>query len=159
MHADQAFLPRLGCPPRVKIEDFFLCGYGGIGRRAGFRVQCPRRAGSSPVIRTTSEWTTLHSKSPGRLTGASACRKTCFGNQARAGFLFENKKTGGKSSEMSGAFSRNLDRLPPSGAGWRPFHSYKNHKLCLWANLARALNRKRKHAHFNERDIRQQRRA
>ncbi|HJD18820.1 MAG TPA: hypothetical protein IAA01_11260, partial [Candidatus Fournierella excrementavium] len=44
--------------------------------------------------------------------GASACRKTCFGNQARAGFLFENKKTGGKSSEMSGAFSRNLDRLP-----------------------------------------------
>ena len=31
---------------------FLLCGYGGIGRRAGFRVQCPRRAGSSPVIRT-----------------------------------------------------------------------------------------------------------
>ena len=29
-----------------------ICGYGGIGRRAGFRVQCPRRAGSSPVIRT-----------------------------------------------------------------------------------------------------------
>ena len=52
----------------------------------------------------------------------AACRKTCFGNQARAGFLFENKKTGGKSSEMSGVFSRNLDRLPPSGAGWRSFH-------------------------------------
>lgn len=32
-----------------------LCGYGGIGRRAGFRFQCLRRAGSSPVIRTTSE--------------------------------------------------------------------------------------------------------
>ena len=30
---------------------FLLCGYGGIGRRAGFRVQCLRRAGSSPVIR------------------------------------------------------------------------------------------------------------
>ena len=26
-------------------------GYGGIGRRARFRIWCPRRAGSSPVIR------------------------------------------------------------------------------------------------------------
>ena len=26
-------------------------GYGGIGRRARFRFWCPRRAGSSPVIR------------------------------------------------------------------------------------------------------------
>ena len=34
---------------------FLLCGYGGIGRRAGFRVQCPRRAGSSPVSRTISK--------------------------------------------------------------------------------------------------------
>ena len=28
------------------------CGYGGIGRRAGFRYQWASRAGSSPVIRT-----------------------------------------------------------------------------------------------------------
>ena len=28
-----------------------LCGYGGIGRRARFRIWCLRRAGSSPVIR------------------------------------------------------------------------------------------------------------
>ncbi len=34
---------------------FLLCGYGGIGRRAGFRVQCPRRAGSSPVSRIVSK--------------------------------------------------------------------------------------------------------
>ena len=48
----------------------------------------------------------------------------------------------------------------PKPCGFRGFSfSYKNHKLCLWANLARALDRKRKHAHFNERDIRQQRRA
>lgn len=31
------------------------CPDGGTGRRAGFRVQCPRRAGSSPVIRTKSK--------------------------------------------------------------------------------------------------------
>ena len=29
-----------------------ICGYGGIGRRARFRIWCLRRAGSSPVIRT-----------------------------------------------------------------------------------------------------------
>ena len=29
-------------------------GYGGIGRRARFRFWCPRRAGSSPVTRTSS---------------------------------------------------------------------------------------------------------
>ena len=28
---------RLGSPPRVKIEGNWICGYGGIGRRAGFR--------------------------------------------------------------------------------------------------------------------------
>ncbi|EDN76727.1 hypothetical protein RUMGNA_02897 [Mediterraneibacter gnavus ATCC 29149] len=28
-----------------------ICGCGGIGRRAGFRVQWASRAGSSPVIR------------------------------------------------------------------------------------------------------------
>ena len=30
-----------------------ICGYGGIGRRARFRFWCLRRAGSSPVIRST----------------------------------------------------------------------------------------------------------
>ena len=38
-----------------------LCGYGGIGRRAGFRVQCPRRAGSSPVSRTMTNVLTAFS--------------------------------------------------------------------------------------------------
>ena len=32
----------------------YLCGCGGIGRRARFRFWCPRRAGSSPVIRILS---------------------------------------------------------------------------------------------------------
>ena len=36
----------------VQQNSYMICGYGGIGRRAGFRVQCQRRAGSSPVIRT-----------------------------------------------------------------------------------------------------------
>ena len=31
-----------------------ICGYGGIGRHVGFRFQWHRRAGSSPVTRTTS---------------------------------------------------------------------------------------------------------
>ena len=30
-------------------------GYGGIGRRARFRFWCPRRAGSSPVTRTSKK--------------------------------------------------------------------------------------------------------
>ena len=33
----------------IKVE---ICGCGGIGRRARLRIWCPRRAGSSPVIRT-----------------------------------------------------------------------------------------------------------
>ena len=33
----------------------YLCGYGGIGRRARLRIWCPRRAGSSPVTRTITE--------------------------------------------------------------------------------------------------------
>ena len=32
----------------------YLCGYGGIGRRAGFRFLWQHRAGSSPVSRTTT---------------------------------------------------------------------------------------------------------
>ena len=40
---------------RICYHIHVLRGYGGIGRRAGFRFQCPRRAGSSPVIRTTPE--------------------------------------------------------------------------------------------------------
>ena len=39
-------------PLRVKIEVFFICGYDGIGRHAGFRFLCLRRAGSTPVTRT-----------------------------------------------------------------------------------------------------------
>ena len=44
---------------------FFMnisCGYGGIGRRARFRFWCLRRAGSSPVIRTTSKKQQLQGK-------------------------------------------------------------------------------------------------
>jgi len=43
---------------------------------------------------------------------ASACGETCFGNQARAGFLFENKKTDRKNSEIAGAFCGDLDHIP-----------------------------------------------
>ena len=32
-----------------------LCGHGGIGRRAGFRVLCHRRVGSNPTARTTAK--------------------------------------------------------------------------------------------------------
>ena len=36
---------------QVHSENMRKCGYGGIGRRAGFRYQWASRAGSSPVIR------------------------------------------------------------------------------------------------------------
>lgn len=32
-------MPHLEYPPRVKIEGFFICGYGETGRRAGFRFR------------------------------------------------------------------------------------------------------------------------
>ena len=37
------------------IYNLYRCGYGGIGRRAGFRYQWASRAGSSPVIRIQNE--------------------------------------------------------------------------------------------------------
>ena len=36
---------------QIHSENMRKCGYGGIGRRAGFRYQWASRAGSSPVIR------------------------------------------------------------------------------------------------------------
>ena len=46
----------------IKIDKYpqkgytnLTCGYGGIGRRARFRFWCPRRAGSSPVTRTSKK--------------------------------------------------------------------------------------------------------
>ena len=50
--------------PRRGWYTEFVCGYGGIGRRARLRIWYLRCAGSTPVTRTTSEWTALHSKSP-----------------------------------------------------------------------------------------------
>ena len=40
---------------QVHSENMRKCGYGGIGRRAGFRYQWASRAGSSPVIRSDQE--------------------------------------------------------------------------------------------------------
>ena len=58
---------------------------GGIGRRAGFRFQCPRRVGSSPISRTTGAARTaagvrVGSTAPDR---ASALRVVCAFRLAR----------------------------------------------------------------------------
>ena len=57
--------------PRRGWYTEFVCGYGGIGRRARLRIWYLRCAGSTPVTRTTSEWTALHSKSPAGWPGFS----------------------------------------------------------------------------------------
>ena len=51
---------RAGSNPATRI---FLCGYGGIGRRARFRFWWKYRAGSSPVtrIRAPDSWKSLES--------------------------------------------------------------------------------------------------
>lgn len=39
------------------------CGYGGTGRRSGFRLQCPKgRAGSTPATRTKKKEGALNGK-------------------------------------------------------------------------------------------------
>ena len=77
--------------PRRGWYTEFVCGYGGIGRRARLRIWYLRCAGSTPVTRTTSEWTALHSKSPAERLGFSHTApsflllpaKLCFANFRR----------------------------------------------------------------------------
>ena len=47
-------IPRIDKPAVCRYTIKVPCGYGGIGRRARFRFWCLRRAGSSPVTRTTT---------------------------------------------------------------------------------------------------------
>ena len=47
---------------QVHSENMRKCGYGGIGRRAGFRYQWASRAGSSPVIRSRNRKEPLNEK-------------------------------------------------------------------------------------------------
>ena len=51
---DSASLFAANCGAQTAALRRFIRGYGGIGRRARFRILCPGRAGSSPVTRTIS---------------------------------------------------------------------------------------------------------